>query len=95
VGPIWRGGLEGEPALLASAYQNSLIEAARLGAKTIAFPSISTGVYGYPQDSAAKLAVETIQNFLAAHPQVEEVRLVCFSEKSLQTHLAAMADYLS
>jgi O-acetyl-ADP-ribose deacetylase (regulator of RNase III) len=90
VGPVWRGGAEGEPALLASAYRRSLEEAVRLGAKTIAFPAISTGVYGYPQQAAAKIAIRTIQDFLAADPLLEEVRLICFSQESLQAHLQAM-----
>jgi len=90
VGPIWRGGGAGEPGLLASAYRRSLEEAVKAGARSVAFPAISTGVYGYPKDEAAKIAVAAISAFLTAHPQIEEVRLVCFSEDSAQAHERAL-----
>jgi O-acetyl-ADP-ribose deacetylase (regulator of RNase III) len=90
VGLVWRGGGEGEPELLASAYRRSLEEATKAGAKTVAFPAISTGVYGYPIEEAAKVAIATIKEFLTTHPQIEEVRLVCFSEGSVQAHTRAM-----
>ena len=90
VGPVWHGGGEGEPDLLASAYRRSLEEAVNAGARSIAFPAISTGVYGYPKDEAAKIAVAAISAFLAAHPQIEEVRLVCFSEESALAHERAL-----
>jgi len=90
VGPVWHGGEAGEAGLLASAYRRSLEEAVKAGAQRIAFPAISTGVYGYPKDEAAKIAVTTIRTFLAAHPQIEEVRLVCFSEESAQAHERAL-----
>ena len=92
VGPVWQGGSSGEPDLLASAYRRALEEAVKAGAKSIAFPAISTGVYGYPKDAAAKIAVASIRDFLAAHPQFEEVRLVCFSEDSAQAHTRALAE---
>jgi O-acetyl-ADP-ribose deacetylase (regulator of RNase III) len=90
VGPVWHGGGAGEADLLASAYRRSLEEAVKAGAQRIAFPAISTGAYGYPKDEAAKIAVATIRSFLAAHPQIEEVRLVCFSEDSAQAHERAL-----
>ncbi|MDO4321875.1 MAG: O-acetyl-ADP-ribose deacetylase [Lachnospiraceae bacterium] len=68
VGPIWRGGSQGEEALLAACYRNSLKLAAEYGIRTIAFPSISTGVYGYPVEKAAGTAVRTVREFLAEHP---------------------------
>ena len=90
VGPVWHGGSNGEPACLASAYRRSLEEAVRVGAKTVAFPAISTGVYGYPKDQAARVAVGVIQEFLDDHPEMEEVRLVCFSADSAATHRKAL-----
>lgn len=75
VGPVWHGGARGEPELLASCYRASLAEADRLGARSIAFPAISTGVYGYPPDGAARTAVETLT---AADTKVELARLVAF-----------------
>ncbi len=67
VGPVWRGGDRGEPELLASCYRRSLEEAERIGAGSIAFPGISTGVYGYPVEAAATIAVREVRNWLAAH----------------------------
>ena len=91
VGPVWHGGGAGEADLLASAYRRSLEEAVKAGAGSVAFPAISTGAYGYPKDAAAEIAVASIRAFLAAHPQLEEVRLVCFSEDSAQAHRRALA----
>ena len=95
VGPVWHGGGAGEADLLASAYRRSLEEAVRAGAKSVAFPAISTGAYGYPKDAAAEIAVASIRAFLAAHPQIEEVRLVCFSEDSVRAHMRALAGKLT
>lgn len=90
VGPIWRGGKNNEEAVLAAAYRNSLAEAVRVGAKTVAFPAISTGVYHFPQPRAAQIAVETVANFLESHSEIEEVRLVCFSAESKELHEKAV-----
>jgi len=79
VGPVWRGGDQGEPELLAACYRSSLQLAVEHEVRTIAFPSISTGVYGYPVERAAAVAIETVQAFLAAGPPLDEVRFVCFS----------------
>lgn len=92
VGPVWRGGNNGEASLLASAYRRSLEEAVAAGARSVAFPAISTGVYGYPAEQAAIIAVRTVLDFLAAHPELEEVRLVCFSPASEAAHRAAFRD---
>ena len=75
VGPVWRGGGHGEPELLASCYGRSLEEADRVGARSVAFPAISTGIYGYPTAPAAQVAVETVRS---AVTDVELVRFVCF-----------------
>ena len=84
VGPIWRGGSDGEPALLAGAYRTSLDLAAAEGARTIALPSISTGVYGYPLDLAARVAFETVRAWLDEHPDaLDEIVFVLFSADSL------------
>lgn len=90
VGPVWQGGHNGEPGLLASAYRNSLEQAGRVGAKTVAFPAISTGVYGYPKDKAAGIAVKTVADYLKSHPEITEVRFVCFSADSAETHRQAL-----
>ena len=79
VGPIWQGGERNEPELLASCYRNSLRLAVDNGVKTVAFPSISTGVYGFPIERAAPIAIGTVQDFLAGESSLEEVRFVCFS----------------
>jgi O-acetyl-ADP-ribose deacetylase (regulator of RNase III) len=91
VGPVWGGGGCGEEELLASAYRRSLEEAVRVGARSVAFPAISTGVYGYPKALAAAVAVRTVLDFLAGHPELAEVRLVCFSEASAEDHRSALA----
>jgi O-acetyl-ADP-ribose deacetylase (regulator of RNase III) len=86
VGPVWRGGEYGEPALLASCYRRSIEEAARVGARTLAFPSISTGVYGYPIEQAAPVSVRAVRAALAAHRGAfDEVLFCCFSETDRRT----------
>jgi O-acetyl-ADP-ribose deacetylase len=79
VGPVWRGGTEGEPELLASCYRSSLRLAVENGVRSIAFPAISCGVYGYPADAAAEIAVREIGNFEA--PSLERVVLTCFGDE--------------
>jgi O-acetyl-ADP-ribose deacetylase (regulator of RNase III) len=90
VGPVWRGGGHGEPELLASCYRESMALAREHGLKTIAFPAISCGVYGYPLDQAARIAVETIRECLAENPAIEKVYLVCFGEDVLSAYRTAM-----
>jgi O-acetyl-ADP-ribose deacetylase (regulator of RNase III) len=80
VGPVWRGGAQGEPERLASCYRRSLEVAADHGLRSIAFPSISTGVYGYPIEAASEIAVATVKASLAELPAIQEVIFCCFSE---------------
>ena len=86
VGPVWRGGDQGEPALLTACCRRAMEEAVRVGALTVAFPAISTGVYGYPKAAAATVAVATLRQALVAHPGAfDEVVLCCFSDDDRRT----------
>lgn len=85
-GPIWRGGHSGEPLLLANSYHNSLQLADRYGCQTVAFPSISTGVYDYPLEQAAAIAVQTIEKFMFEARNVREVTMICFDAKTFQAY---------
>jgi O-acetyl-ADP-ribose deacetylase len=84
VGPAWDGGDSGEPALLASAYRSSLELASQNGLKTIAFPAISTGVYGYPLGAASSIAVRECRHFLTREPAFERIVLVAFHDSDAQ-----------
>jgi len=87
VGPIWRGGSQGEPELLASCYMNSLRVAVEQGIRTVAFPSISTGVYGYPVDLAAQVAVEAVKTFLARFPdKIDRIVWVLFDDRTFRAY---------
>lgn len=87
VGPVWVGGSEDEPELLALCYQNSLQVAADNDIRTVAFPSISTGAYGYPVEQAAKIAVETVKAFLAEFPgRIDKVYWVLFDDRTLAAY---------
>lgn len=86
VGPVWRGGTNGEPELLRSCYQRCMEIAVTKGIASIAFPSISTGIYGYPIPLAAKIAVGTIRNVLETFPQIHEVTFCCFSTSDLKVY---------
>ncbi|WP_458408347.1 O-acetyl-ADP-ribose deacetylase [Anaerotignum sp.] len=91
-GPIWRGGKWGEAELLANCYKNCLALAKENGVKTIAFPSISTGVYRFPVDQAAKIAVGEILNFLEQDASIDQVTIVCFDDKTKEFYLDALAE---
>ncbi len=93
VGPVWGGGTRGEPALLRSCYEQSLALAAAHGLRSIAFPSISTGVYGYPIDRAARIATDAVRGLVAspAATPLELIRFVCFSAGDLAVYEALLA----
>ena len=82
VGPIWHGGMKNEDQLLSNAYTNSLRLAVENGAKTIAFPNISTGVYGFPKERAAKIAIAAVRKFLKTDKSLNEVVFVCFDREN-------------
>lgn len=90
VGPVWQGGGANEAQLLANAYTNSLLAAAGLGARSLAFPAISTGAYGYPKEAAARIAVRSIVAFLTSHDCPSDVYCVCFSDESAEAHKRAL-----
>ena len=91
VGPVWHGGARGEPALLASCYTTALALARAHGLRSIAFPAISTGVYGYPIEAATRIAFDAILAFLADGGSPAEVRLVCFSERDAVVYRTKLA----
>ena len=90
VGPVWRGGNAGEEHALEKCYQRSLEIAAEFEFAAIAFPAISTGVYGFPPDRAAEIAVRTVAEFLAAHAYPACVTFCCFSPKSATLHMQSL-----
>lgn len=89
-GPVWHGGSHGEAELLRSCYRSCLVLASENGCKTVDFPSISTGVYHFPLEKAAKIAVSTIAEYLYEHPEIERVRMVCFDERTKEHYDAAL-----
>ncbi|MGC2164463.1 MAG: O-acetyl-ADP-ribose deacetylase [Gallionella sp.] len=91
VGPVWHGGQQGEPELLASCYRNALRLANDHGASSIAFPSISTGAYGYPMELAAPIAIKTVLSSLGRPSSISEVFFCCFSYKDLNTYSMLVA----
>ncbi len=92
VGPVWRDGKHGEDDLLAGCYRNSLALAEQNGVTTIAFPSISTGAYGFPMERAAHVAVTEIKTFLERKSSIEKVLLVCFGKGAYEIHLQAVRE---
>lgn len=92
VGPIWRGGAQGEAEQLASCYRQALRLAAAAGARSLAFPSISTGIYGYPPEQAAAVAVQTLRDELCKQPGIETVILCCFSATDLAVYRRLLGD---
>jgi O-acetyl-ADP-ribose deacetylase (regulator of RNase III) len=92
VGPVWHDGNHGEDELLASCYRSCFALIVQHGIKTVAFPSISTGAYGFPMDRAARIAVHETKNFLERNQSVEQVVLVCFGATALGIHQAALRE---
>jgi len=88
VGPVWRGGSAGEPGLLASCYRKSLELAARLGLHSISFPAISTGIYGYPREEAARVVRSVLEGYCAGHPEPGSIALVFFSPEDARVFLS-------
>lgn len=86
VGPVWRGGKSGEPDLLAACYRRCLELAAERGVESMAFPSISTGIFGYPIELAAIVAISTVEKFMETHPHPTEVVFCCYSSSDLAVY---------
>jgi len=87
VGPVWRGGVNGEPEVLAACYRNSLSIAIAANLRTLAFAAISTGIYGYPPEDAARVAITTITDVLVATPgSIDEILMVCFDDKIARSY---------
>jgi O-acetyl-ADP-ribose deacetylase (regulator of RNase III) len=92
VGPVWHDGQHGEDDLLASCYRSCFALVESHGIKTVAFPSISTGAYGFPMDRAARITVSETKNFLGRNQSVEQVTLVCFGATALEIHQTALRE---
>lgn len=91
VGPVWHGGKQGEPELLAACYRRSLALALEHGCRSIAFPAISCGIYGYPMAEGAKIAVRETTAFLDQHPSIERVVFAVFDDAALKAYAAELA----
>jgi len=92
VGPVWHGGDQGEPDLLAACYRNSLALAVQHGLRTIAFPAISCGIFGYPVAAAARIAVGEVQRFLDASEDIDKVYLTCFGNEIYTAYQQAIQE---
>jgi len=92
VGPVWSGGDRGEPGLLASCYRTCLALAGDVGARSVAFPAISTGVYGYPIQAATRIAIREVRTFLGASPVPETVVFCCFSDRDREVYEALLEE---
>lgn len=93
VGPVWRGGKDGEEELLANCYRNSLALAVQNHIRTIAFPAISAGAYGFPMERATRIAVTEVSNFLDRDASIRKVVFVCHGQRAQEIYLAAMEAY--
>lgn len=92
VGPIWRGGNQAEDEMLARCYRSSLALVEEYGIRTVAFPSISTGAYGFPMERAARIAVTEVKKFLEKNDTVEQVILVCFGQRAYNIYQAVVKE---
>ena len=95
VGPVWNGGDSGEDDLLASCYRESLILSSSVGAKTVAFPAISTGAYGFPMERAARIATREIATYLAEHLEIDKVQLAVRGDDAYRLHRDVLSDVLA
>lgn len=95
VGPVWQDGNHGEDALLASCYRRCLELAEQYNIGTIAFPAISTGVYGFPLERATTISVTEVQTFLLSHPEIEQVIFVCFDRSTHECHTSILKEILA
>ena len=93
VGPVWRGGNDNEPQLLADAYRNSLELVIANGYRSVAFPAISTGIYGYPKAAAAQIAFDTVSDYLTRRPQLQQVYFVCYDEENFLLYQRLLGQY--
>lgn len=93
VGPVWYGGQNNEPQLLQNAYINSLKLAVEHQIQTIAFPNISTGIYGYPKEQAARIAIQAVTGFLTENEQIRQVFLVCFDQENYGLYKALLKEF--
>lgn len=91
VGPTWQGGQAGEDKLLAACYRESLKLASSVGAKTVAFPAISTGAYGFPMERAAHIAVDQIVTYVGSHPEIEQALIAVRGGEAMRIHSGALA----
>jgi O-acetyl-ADP-ribose deacetylase (regulator of RNase III) len=94
VGPVWRGGSHGEDELLARRYRSCFALAEQHSIRTIAFPAISAGAYGFPMDRASRIAVTEVKRFLEANSSIEKVTLVCFGERAYRPYLTAVREIM-
>ncbi len=94
VGPVWKGGSQKEDGVLASAYQNSMMLVIEKGLKSIAFPSISTGAYGYPIERASRVAIKAVKEFLEGEDELDEVIFVLFSKSDLEVYEEALKEVI-
>ena len=92
VGPVWRGGTQGEDELLARCYRHSLALAEQHGIRTIAFPAISTGAYGFPLERATRIAIAEVRRFLETNRSIEKVIFVCFGKRAYECYLNALRE---
>lgn len=95
VGPVWRGGNQGEPELLASCYRSVFSLAAKHGISSIAFPSISTGAYGYPVEQACRIALKETAEFISSHSNIKRVVFVCFDNRTYEAYANARSEHSS
>lgn len=91
VGPVWKGGSQDEDALLANAYRNSIRLAGEHDLRTVAFPNISTGIYGFPRERAADIAIAAVREALARAPSIEQVTFVCFDDENYRLYRDRLA----